>query len=75
MPLVGAGTWKFYKTLLTNLYTYVQLTMHVLKGNSMGRHHMGPNQMHPDISSCLNLTVNDSIGPVEDSRLAATKIH
>ena len=30
--------------------------------DSMGRHHMGPNRMHPDRSSCLNLTTNDSVG-------------
>ena len=30
----------------------------VLKGDSMVRHHMGPNRMHPDRSSCLGLSAN-----------------
>ena len=30
----------------------------VLKDDSMVQHHMGPNQMHPDRSSCLGLSVN-----------------
>jgi hypothetical protein len=30
----------------------------VLKDDSMVQHHMGPNQMHPDRSSCLGLSAN-----------------
>ena len=30
----------------------------VLKGESMDRHPMGPNRMHPDRSSCLGLSAN-----------------
>ena len=30
----------------------------VLKGDIMVRHHMGPNRMHPDRSSCLGLSAN-----------------
>ena len=34
----------------------------VLKGDSMVGHHIGLNQMHPDKSSCLNLSANGSNG-------------
>ena len=34
----------------------------VLKGGSMGRHHMGLIQKHPEIRSCLILSTNDSVG-------------
>ena len=34
----------------------------VLKGDIMVRHHIGLNQMHPDRSSCLNLSANVSVG-------------
>ena len=30
----------------------------VLKGDSMVRHHMGPNRRHPDRSSCMGLSAN-----------------
>ena len=48
----------------------------LLKGDSMvWWHHMGLNRMHPDRSSCLNLSVNGSIGwqISEDSCLAFSK--
>ena len=38
--------------------------MLVLKGDSRVEHHIGPNPMHPNRSSCLSLSLNDQVfGP------------
>ena len=51
-----------FKVDLTKLYNFVQQTVMVLRDDSMVRHHIGLNRMHPDRRSCLTLSANDSVG-------------
>ena len=53
---------KFQSVELINLYNYTKSLTVILKGDSMVRHHIGLNRMHPDRSSCLNFSVNGSNG-------------
>ena len=41
------------------------LSIIVLKGDSMVRHHIVPNRMHPDSGSCMNLSANGSSGQTD----------
>ena len=56
--------WKTLNGLLSSAIYIMVPRFHsiVMKGDSMGGHHRGLSRMHPDRSSCLNMSVNASMG-------------
>ena len=54
------GETKIFKRFSkgTNLYNGAKFCIAALQGDSMVAHHIGPNQINREQSSCLNLSAN-----------------
>ena len=54
-------SFKVLNWTVTTLNNNFKQTVMVLRGESMIRHHIGLNRMHPDRRFCLTLSTNDSV--------------